>query len=115
MKTSIIFILLAPLLVYAECDKVVPGYEKEDVMYVLCSELKITNNAQATKLIKKVMGQYKGPPDEILVHFVKSESSIGVANPSAEESVGYYYTHSNELVIWPEIKSKTKAFKINWD
>ncbi|MDJ0832584.1 MAG: hypothetical protein QNJ69_03620 [Gammaproteobacteria bacterium] len=115
MKKSIALILLTPLLAYAECDSVVPGYEKQDVMYVLCSELKIKNDVQATKLIKKVMGQYKGPPDEILVHFVKSQSSVGVLNPSPEQSVGYYYTHSNELVIWPDVKSKTKAFKINWN
>ena len=73
MKYSITFILFAPLLANAECDKVVPGYEKQDVMYVLCSELKIKNDVQSAKLIKNVMGQYKGPPDEILVHFVKSK------------------------------------------
>ena len=82
-------------------------------MFVLCTKLDMVDNAQATKLVKSIMAQYKGPPDEILVHFVKSKSSVGDTNISPEEFVGYYYTHSNELVIWPEIKSKTKTFKIN--
>ena len=113
--TLILFLLATPLLAFAECDKVVPGYEDKDVMYVLCGELSINNSNEATKLMKKIMSQYKGPPDEILVYFVRSKSSVGVENPKAEEMVGYYYTHSNELVVWPEIKSKTKAFKIEWN
>ena len=111
----LLLFLITPSFVFAECENVVPGYETKDIMYVLCSELSISSSSEATRLIKTILGQYKGPPDEILVYFVKSKSSIGVENPSQEELVGYYYTHSNELVIWPGNKSKTVAFKIDWN
>ncbi|VAW81951.1 hypothetical protein MNBD_GAMMA12-1968 [hydrothermal vent metagenome] len=96
--------------VYAKCGQVAPGYEQKSTMYVVCRDLNVNNKREATLLIKKVMSQYSGPPDEIVIHFVKSKSSIGEAKPTAQESVGYYYTHNNRLLIWPKIKSKAKVF-----
>jgi len=112
-------ILLLPVLLslsflaHAECDKVEPAYAAKEVMYVICSRLPVNTREEGIRLIKKVMSQYKGPPDEIVVQFVKSRSNIGVSNLPADEYVGYYYTHSNELVFWPNDKSRRRTLKLN--
>jgi len=113
--TLLLLFLITPSFLFAECENVVTGYETRDIMYVLCGELSISSSGEATRLIKTILGQYEGPPDEIMVYFVKSESSIGVENPSQEDLLGYYYTHTNELVIWPGNKPKTMVFKIEWN
>ena len=108
----LLFSLTVPGLAFGVCDNVESGYEDKDVMYVLCSVLAVKNDGEATKLIQNIMSQYKGPPDEIFVYFVKSKSSIGKEGLTDDEITGYYYTHSNELVIRSGVDSKVKTFNI---
>ncbi len=96
------------------CDKVVPGYERADTMYVVCASLPVNNNEKASELIREVMAQYVGPPDEIIVYFVKSKASVGKLNPSPTELAGYYYSHSNELVVWHGAQGNKATYKIKW-
>jgi len=98
-----------------KCSKVVSGYEAQDIMYVICKDLSHLSNKKASELIINIFNQYKGPPDEILVYFVASKSSVGKTNPEGNELVGSYYTHSSELEIWPNSKNKKRVIKIKWE
>jgi hypothetical protein len=114
-RIVLILLLFFSSSTYADsCYTVVEGYEAEDVMYVLCNELPVSNEVGASKLIAKVMGQYKGPPDEIVVYFISSIEQIGGVKPSSENLVGFYYTHSNKLTIWPGLENKKRVFNIQW-
>lgn len=112
ISVSILCLLLLAPPVYAECDKVLPEYASKEVMYVLCDKITVKNTSEAASLVKKVMSQYKGPPDEIVVQFVRTREIIGVVNPPPADYVAYYYTHSNELVLWPLIKSRRKTIRL---
>ncbi len=111
--TTLLFLCVA-LNTYAseKCNKVVPGFETQDIMYVICKDLSPLSNIEASELIINILNQYKGPPDEILVYFVVSKKSVGKTNMEGNELVGSYYTHSNELEIWPNSKNKKKAIKV---
>ena len=118
MKTIATLILMTLTLnshASEKCNEVVSGYETQDEMYVVCKDLSHLTNNNASKLIINIFNQYKGPPDEILVYFVASKKSVGLNNPVGNELVGSYYTHSNELEIWPNSKTKKRVIKIKWE
>lgn len=117
MKIIAAFILMTLTInIFASnnCNKVVSGYEAKDIMYVICKDLSYLTKNKASELIINIFNQYKGPPDEILVYFVASKKSVGITNPEGNELVGSYYTHSNELEIWPNSKTNKRAIKIEW-
>ena len=98
------------------CDQVAGGYESKDTMYVVCANLPSLSNENASRLVHSVMGQYKGPQDEVLVYFVSSPNVVGKpeSEMTSEELVGYYYTHSHKLVFWPNSKALKKVVEITW-
>lgn len=103
-----------PALAKSGCDRIVPGYEAQDVIYVLCDDLSPMTDALASELATQLLRQYIGPPDELLIRFVSSAEFVGKAEIPAEAAVGYLYTHSQQLVIWPELPEKSKTFSISW-
>ena len=117
MKIITAFILMA-LVFNAQatemCNKVVSGYESQDVMYVLCNDLSSLSSNEASQLIVNVFNQYKGPPDEILVYFVAAKELVGNPNIKDNKLVGSYYTHNNNLVIWPNSKTNKREIQIKW-
>ena len=98
------------------CNKVAQGYEDKDTMYVVCGNLSGLSSDKASKLVRSIMSQYTGPPDEIIVYFVASSDLVGKAENAMSETelVGYYYTHSPELVIWPSSKTLKKVVGLTW-
>ncbi len=115
---KILLLLLSSLyslssLSFNECNKVASGYEKRDIMYVVCKDLSGVDERSASELIINLFGQYKGPPDEVAIFFVATPDLIGKTNPEGHELVGFYYSHSNKLEIWPNSKNN-KEFEITW-
>jgi hypothetical protein len=118
----LVIMLLFPVIVMANegCNKIVPGYEKTDSIYVICDDLSEISDSEANILIKDIFAQYQGPADEIFVFFVSSADYVGKfdAHPfevPAEKWVADYYTHSNQLTLWPKLKKKTRTIKIKWE
>ncbi len=113
--TIILMFLVFPSIVSA-CGKVAEGYEDRDKMYVVCPNLSNLSNDDASQLVLNVMNQYKGPPDEVIVYFVSSKKVVGKpeAEINAMELVGYYYTHSHQLIVWPKLKTLKKVVEITW-
>ncbi|SMF69181.1 hypothetical protein SAMN02745866_04350 [Alteromonadaceae bacterium Bs31] len=97
-----------------ECNKIVSGYENSDTIYVVCDDLSDISQEAANKLIKEIFNQYKGPPDEIFVFFISSTDYVGKFEFPPEVWVADYYTHHNQLTIWPKVKEKTRVIKIQW-
>jgi hypothetical protein len=48
-------------------------------------------------------------PDEYLIYFVSSEEQIPLKSDQEESIVGWYYTHSNKLIIWPKQENERKV------
>jgi len=111
---TLLFILLSFKAV--ACDIVVEGYESKDTMYVVCPNLANLSNDDSSKLIFRVLAQYKGPPDEVTVYFVSNSSVVGKSESDIgeQELVGHYYTHNHELVIWPNSKSLKRVVQLTW-
>ena len=114
---KVIFAIILTIIasnIYAseKCSKVVSGFEAQDIMYVICKDLSFLSNNEASRLIINIFNQYKGPPDEIRIYFVASSKSVGISNIKGNELVGSYYTHSNELEIWPNSKSNKRVINI---
>lgn len=97
-----------------KCNKIVSGYENSDTIYVVCDDLSGISQEAADNLIKEIFSQYKGPPDEIFVFFISSLDYVGKFEFPPEVWVADYYTHHNQLTLWPKIKGKTRAIKIQW-
>ena len=111
--TTLLF-LVSTLNVFAseKCDKVVPGFEAKDTMYVICEDLSSLSQAKASELITNLVKQYKGPPDEIIIYFVTTEDSVGKSNLKGSELAGVYYTHSHKLEIRPNSKKNKRTIEI---
>ena len=86
------------------CGKIEDGYETQDIMYSICPNLAELPNDSISKLIRVLLSQYKGPPDEILIYFVASNELVGKTKLEGDELVGYYYTHSHEIVVFPQLR-----------
>lgn len=113
MKIAFLFILLGfSFSVFADenCQQVVEGYEDTDKMYVICNDLLQKTIIEINQTIETVMNQYQGEPDEITVYFVSSKSAVGKSYGmlTANELVGFYYTHDGLLTYWPKINSRKK-------
>jgi hypothetical protein len=110
MKILSIFILALTFSVesYANdsCNKVVSGYEKSDLMYVVCPNLASFTEEHMNQIVKAVMAQNITVPDEILVYFVATESDVGKNVLPPNNFIGFYYTHDSVLTLWPEIEAK---------
>lgn len=111
---ALLFILL--IFEAGACDKVVDSYESKDTMYVVCPNLANLSNDNSSKLVFRILAQYKGPPDEVTVYFVSNSSMVGKSESDMgeQELVGYYYTHNHELVIWPNSKSLKRVVQLTW-
>ncbi|MCP3920998.1 MAG: hypothetical protein GY714_00285 [Desulfobacterales bacterium] len=111
VRTTFFILLITASLSYAnDCRVVIHGFETKDTMYVLCKDLSGIDEKEAKELVIEIMGQYKGPPDEIIVYFIGSIEDLGKVNYNSKNLVGFYYTHSNELIIWPGQEGKKKVF-----
>ncbi|MFL0804629.1 MAG: hypothetical protein K6L81_12990 [Agarilytica sp.] len=109
MKNILIILLLLASFKAFSCDKIVEGYETKDTMYSICPNFAELPDDMASKLVYVLLKQYRGPPDEILIYFVASKEFVG----KDKELLGYYYTHSHEIVVHPGSEKETK-FKVTW-
>ena len=96
------------------CDRVVTGYEKSDSMFVICEDLSLFSVEDASELIIGLFNQYKGPPDEVAIYFVTGKNFVGNLNIQDDNLVGFYYTHDNNLIIWPNSKNELKTLQVVW-
>jgi hypothetical protein len=110
----IIFLFSIELYANESCNKVVSGYEKSDLMYVVYPNLPNLTLEQMNAAVKAVMSQNTIVMDEILVYFVATKGDVGNDNLKPNNFVGFYYTHDSVLTLWPDIESKRKDIKINY-
>jgi len=96
------------------CNKVVSGYEKSDLMYVVCPNFPSFTKERMTKIVKAVMEQNTYVQDEILVYFVASKSDVGKDALLPNSFIGLYYTHDSVLTLWPEVKAKKIDIQIEY-
>lgn len=96
------------------CDRVVTGYEKSDSMFVICADLSSFSVEDVSELIIGLYNQYKGPPDDVAIYFVTGKEFVGNLNIKDNNLVGFYYTHDNNLIIWPNFKDDVKTLQVVW-
>lgn len=96
------------------CDKVAPGYERFDAMFVVCKGLSGHSNDEISDLIINLFNQYKGPPDEVAIYFVSNKNLIGKPDITDDGLVGFYYTRDNNLVLWPNSDNQRKTLQVVW-
>ncbi|MEY8198572.1 MAG: hypothetical protein RPS47_04970 [Colwellia sp.] len=114
IKVAAIIMVLFSLQSFASenCESIAREYEVESYIYILCNDLTGTSQKEAQSIISSIFSQRKGPPDETLIYFVTSPEFIGKHEFPAEVLSGLYYTHNNELEIWPEIPSKKQIINL---
>jgi len=119
MKKLVVFVIIfmfsIELHANESCNKVVSGYEKSDLMYVVCPDLPNLSLEQMNRAVKAVMAHNTIVMDEILVYFVATKGDVGNDNLKPNNFIGFYYTHDSILTLWPEIESKRKDIKINYE
>jgi hypothetical protein len=93
------------------CAKMVNGYEDKDQIFVLCKDLEKFTNTELSGIVKSILEQYVGPPDEVAIFFVARRDLIGVTRISGPGFTGFYYTHDNIIEINPNSSNK-KSIKI---
>lgn len=114
MKLRLMIILLLFSINALACDKIVEGYQKSDGMFVICDDLSALSTDDVSELIINLFNQYQGPPDEISIFFVSSSEFVGDRNLTDDNLVGFYYTHDNNLIIWPNSNTNKRIVQIIW-
>ena len=95
------------------CSKAAKIDEMQSIIYSVCPNFPELPNDSASKLVKNLLSQYTGPPDEIMIYFLVSKDSVGKVQPSEGELLGLYYTHDRNIVVWPNTKQE-KIVKPIW-
>lgn len=105
------------------CTEVVRFDERNSRLFVVCPELLDMNEDEIRNTIKAIFTKFDGPPDEYFISFFSLKELAGYKNePCCESAIstgdwgnaylGEYYTHSNELTLWPAIPSKGRVLKL---
>lgn len=114
MKLSIFpLTLLLALQTYAYegCDEIVNGYEASDTIYVMCDGLEGITTYSAERLVKSIFDQYTGEMGEIFIFFINDKNYIGKTDLPSNVYVADFYTHYNQLILWPKIRNKKRLIK----
>ena len=108
----LISLLLSSNLAAASCTDVAKYDEKDSVIYVVCPELHKFSNSKLGDIVYKVLTLNKFEPDEYIVNFVSSSKYLSDKTLNQDNHIGLYYTHNNELVVWPKNKHKIRHVQL---
>ena len=96
------------------CEEVAKYDEMSPLIFVVCPNLPEFDNNKASKTVRKVFSSRNFVPDEYVIYFVKSQENLGMSDIPPTDLVGSYYTHSNELTIWPDVPGKMRVMQIDY-
>jgi hypothetical protein len=80
---------------FESCNEVVTGYEKSDLMYVVCPSLTILLPYEMNVVIRTILSQNTVVTDDIFVYFVATQEDVGNEKANPEHFVAYFYTHDS--------------------
>jgi hypothetical protein len=105
--------LLSSTVFAGSCIEIAKYDELNSQIIVVCPNLYKFNNEKASKTVRKIFSSRKFVPDEYEIYFVVSKDNLVVKDLTPNELVGWYYTHDNQLTIWPEIPNKKKIMQLS--
>ena len=100
---------------YAEtCTKIIDTSTDQSTILVECANLEELDQPTLKASIRTIFRKYDGPPDETVIHFVRPNTTLRIANLDAltEDYVAWYYTHCDCGEYWPADASTKKEFTI---
>ena len=71
--------------------------------------------AQGNEIIKSIFVARNFVPDEYEIYFVKALHTNIEKSIKGNNLVGWYYTHSHQLTIWPNDKAKKKVISLVYE
>ncbi len=95
-----------------KCNTIYEQDHAQSVIYVICDEIVAKTTEQAKALVVAIFQQYNGPPDETIIYFITSASYFGLYEFPPNVLSGRYYTHDNQLVIWPMVEKNKRTIAL---
>ncbi|MBY6213281.1 hypothetical protein KUV95_17190 [Microbulbifer agarilyticus] len=95
------------------CSKAAEIDEDRSIIYSVCPGFAELSNDKASKLVKNLLSEYNGQPDEVLIYFLQSKNETVEISPLEEAVIGFYYTHDHKIVVWPNTQ-KERVIEPAW-
>jgi hypothetical protein len=96
----------------AECAEIAKYDEDKSEIYVVCPNLDNLSDSEISKAISTVFASRGFVPDEYTIDFVLSAAYLTQATLTKDNHIGFYYTHDNQLVIWPKNSGKKRVVQL---
>lgn len=107
-----LFLFFASANSFADSCRTIAKYDEMiSTIYVVCPNLPKIPDKQAANIIDKIFASRDFEPDEYQVLFVGSLGQITDKAHTARKLIGKYYTHDNQLIIWPNDATKKRVIK----
>jgi hypothetical protein len=103
--------------VHAACDQIIRFDEEELRVYVYCPDFPAGNPVKFRAALKAIFDQLPESDAEYFVSFMASVSPRYSQSPNCVDDcavyfVAEYYTHNDEIVLWPGIPSKRERIEL---
>ncbi len=108
----LIFSLISLDSIASSCRTIVKYDELQSTIYVVCPELPALSGKEASKIIEDIFASKKFAPDEYKIYFVATKNLISSTSYKSKSLIGWYYTHNQELIVWPNVESKKKILNL---
>ena len=113
LKIVFIAITLFSIKVFASgCAEIAKYDEETSEIYVVCPNLDSLSDAEISKAVSTIFTSKEFPPDEHTIDFVLSAAYLTQATLTKDNHIGFYYTHDNQLVIWPKDSGKKRVVQL---
>ena len=113
MKIIITILLFVSSSVLADdCSKIAKYDDEKSTIYVVCPNLPDFKADKAGNLVNKIFKSRNFVPDEYLIYFVASLADVYSKKIKPSNFIGRYYTHDNQLTIWPKIPYKKRTIQL---
>ena len=115
MKQLITFslIFLSSPVFADDCLKISKYNEINSEIFVICPDLPTFDDDKALDTVRKIFSSRKFVPDEYVLYFVTDKKVDSRKSFTPDNLVGLYYTHDNELKIWPNVPAKKRVIQLS--
>jgi len=97
---------------FADTCRTIDHYDETySSIYVVCPQLPIFTVTESKQIVEAIFSSRDFVPDEYLIYFVTTPTKLRVQELPADTLVGTYYTHSNNITLWPKLPEKKSVLQ----
>ena len=108
----ILAITFAPNLFADSCFKIARYDDLMSQIYVVCPDLAERSNREINEIVLEIFSSREFTPDEYTIDFVLSAQYLSQEKLTKTTHIGWYYTHSNQITIWPQKPDSKKVIQL---